>query len=415
MVSEEVHATEAGLSMLAAGGNAVDAAVATALALAVTFPEAGNLGGGGFAVVRVGRHSSRRSTSARSRRPRRRATCTSTREGQPVPNASLVGPLAAGRAGFARRPLGAPPALRPPALEAGGGAGAQAGGRRLRGEPLAALRDAGEPPRPALRLPGDGRRLAARRRAAPRRRAARAAGPRERRSPTTPSTGRRGSSPARRAAAIEEASERHGGVLTAADLAAYRPVWREPLRYRAFGWEIASMPLPSSGGVIIAKTLGLLERLGFAGLPRFGADRAHLLAETWRRAFADRYLLGDPDSTRATPAELLAEPALARRRREHRSASAPRPRRRCGPRSRRPREGSRHHAPLGGRPRRQPGRPHHDLERRSSAAASGCPAPASSSTTRWTTSPPRPASRTTSAWCRARPTPSRPASARSPR
>src|SRR6185295_14491737 len=107
------------------------------------------------------------------------------------------------------------------------------------------------------------------------------------------------------AAAVEKASGEHGGVLAAADLAAYKPAWRQPLTFEAFGWKLASMPLPSSGGVILGQTLGMLEKLGWEKLPRFGADRDHLLAETLRRSFADRYLLGDPATTKATEAQLL--------------------------------------------------------------------------------------------------------------
>ena len=54
-----------------------------------------------------------------------------------------------------------------------------------------------------------------------------------------------------RAAVFE--SREHGGVLTTADLSDYRPIWREPLRFRAFGWEVASMRLPSSGGFILIR------------------------------------------------------------------------------------------------------------------------------------------------------------------
>jgi gamma-glutamyltranspeptidase/glutathione hydrolase len=115
------------------------------------------------------------------------------------------------------------------------------------------------------------------------------------------------------AEALVATSRQHGGVLTLRDVADYRPVWREPLRFRAFGWEVASMPLPSSGGVILGQTCGVLERLGWAGLPAGGADRVHLLAETWRRAFADRVLLGDPTTSRATPAQLLDGSWLDRR------------------------------------------------------------------------------------------------------
>ncbi len=65
------------------------------------------------------------------------------------------------------------------------------------------------------------------------------------------------------------------------------------------------MPLPSAGGIVMGQSCGMLERLGWAALPRDGADRAHLLAEVFRRAFADRVLLGDPATSRATPADLL--------------------------------------------------------------------------------------------------------------
>ncbi len=115
------------------------------------------------------------------------------------------------------------------------------------------------------------------------------------------------------AAAVERASQAYGGVLAAADLAAYRPVWRTPLTFEGFGWQLAAMPLPSSGGVILGQTLGMLEKLAWGKLPRFGADRSHLLAEALRRSFADRFLLGDPATTKATEAQLLAPDWIARR------------------------------------------------------------------------------------------------------
>jgi len=115
------------------------------------------------------------------------------------------------------------------------------------------------------------------------------------------------------AEAIEAASRRHGGVLTVEDLRAYRPVWREPIVFEAFGWWIVSMPLPSSGGIILGQTTGLLERSTWRRAPRFGADRAHLLAEVWRRAYADRFLLGDPSTSQATADDLLDEAWLDKR------------------------------------------------------------------------------------------------------
>ena len=107
------------------------------------------------------------------------------------------------------------------------------------------------------------------------------------------------------AAAIEVSARRYGGIIRAADLAAYRSVWRLPVRFEAFGWQVASMPLPSSGGIILGETIGMLERVGWQNFPRFGAERDHLLTEVWRRAYADRFLLGDPRTSKASARQLL--------------------------------------------------------------------------------------------------------------
>jgi gamma-glutamyltranspeptidase/glutathione hydrolase len=307
VVSDEEHATRAGLELLAAGGNAVDAAVGTALALAVALPEAGNLGGGGFAVVRMGGELSALDFREVAPAAARRDLFLGP-DGAAIPEASLVGPLAAGVPGSPaglyelHRLHGSLPwrqVVEPARRLAAEGfpvnrylsarlAEARA---KLARFPETADRwlPGGEPPPPGtiLRQPELAAALTAYAERGPE---AVMAGP--------------------VAAAIEERSRRHGGILTAADLAAYRPAWREPLRFAAFGWELASMPLPSSGGLILAETTGMLERLGWAKLPRFGAERAHLLAESWRRAYADRYLLGDPATTAALPADLLAPARL---------------------------------------------------------------------------------------------------------
>src|SRR3954447_7608626 len=304
-------AVEAGLEVLRAGGNAVDAAVATALALAVVYPEAGNLGGGGFAVVRMGGDLA--ALDFREVGPAKaRHDMYLDAQGKPIKEASLVGPLAAGvpssPAGlyalhqrFGRLPWKqvVEPARR---LAAEGFRVSRylhdlldkKETRKLLGrfpESLRVWLPDGSPPAvgSVLRLPD----LAA------------TLGRYAEQGPQGITTG-----PV--AAAVEKASQEHGGVLTAADLAAYRPEWRKPLTLDAYGWKLASMPLPSSGGVILGQTLGMLERLGWGRLPRFGADRDHLLAEAFRRAFADRFLLGDPATTQATEAQLLAPDWIAR-------------------------------------------------------------------------------------------------------
>jgi gamma-glutamyltranspeptidase/glutathione hydrolase len=306
-------ATEAGLEILRAGGNAVDAAVATAVALAVVHPQAGNLGGGGFAVVRINGEVS--VLDFREVAPAAAAhDMYLDKNGKPVPEKSLVGPLAAGVPGS---PAGlwelhrrhgelawsrvVEPAVRlagegfvvTPRLERSVTKAADLLGRFP--ETAAVWLPGGEAPRAGsvMKIPA----LAATLRA-------------------YAENGPKSITSGPLAAAVEIVSRRHGGVLTAADLEAYRPVWREPVVFEAFGWRVASMPLPSSGGIILGQTAGLLERKQWQRTPRFGAERTHLLAEVWRRAYADRYLLGDPTTSLAGEADLLDGEWLDRRARE---------------------------------------------------------------------------------------------------
>lgn len=313
--SGDALATEAGLEILRAGGNAVDAAVATALALAVTYPEAGNLGGGGFAIVKSGDQvlalDFRETAPAASRRD-----MYLDEKGNPVQGASVVGPLAAGVPGSPaglwelHRKLGRLPwdrVVAPARKLAADGFPVDRHLHELLGaeetrkillrfpETAAIWYPGGQPPPigSVMRLPALAATLA-----------------------RYAEKGPEGISAGPAAQAIEEAARKHGGVLTAADLASYEPVWREPIRLEAFGWQLASMPLPSSGGIILGQTLGQLERLGWKDLPRYGAERGHLLTEAFRRSYADRFLLGDPATTKATAAELLDGSWIARRARE---------------------------------------------------------------------------------------------------
>ena len=327
VASADPLATAAGLAILRAGGNAVDAAVATALVLAVVYPEAGNLGGGGFALVRMG--GELQALDFRETAPARaKPDMYLDSQGKPVDNASLVGPLAAGVPGspaglwelqrrYGRLPW---PKVVEPA-------------RRLAAEGFTVGRhlyhglSSEENHKLLLRFPETVKMWLPKDGGAPP-----AVGSLLRQPDLAATLGRyaehgpQGIVAGAVAEAVEKASSAHGGVLTAADLAAYKPVWRTPLTTEAFGWKLASMPLPSSGGVILGQTLGMLETLGWEKLPRFSADRDHLLAEVFRRAFADRFLLGDPATSKATEAQLLAPAWIARRAAEidahHASASA---------------------------------------------------------------------------------------------
>jgi gamma-glutamyltranspeptidase/glutathione hydrolase len=303
-------ATHAGIEILEAGGNAVDAAVATALALAVVHPQAGNLGGGGFAVVRfsdeVAALDFRETAPARAS-----ATMYLDGDGELIPESSLIGPLAAGTPGtpsglaeLHRRygKLEWASVVAPAVRLADGGfrvtkrlADALADDRAL----LERFPETARIWLPEGRLPAAGDTV----------RLPDLAGALRAYAERGPDAIMSGAA----AAAVEAVSSRYGGILRAADLEHYRPVWREPIRFRAYGWQVASMPLPSSGGIILGQVTGMLERAGWARAPRGGAVRAHVFAESCRRAYADRFLLGDPRTTRATSTQLLDDGWLDRR------------------------------------------------------------------------------------------------------
>jgi gamma-glutamyltranspeptidase/glutathione hydrolase len=289
--SNDSLATLVGVETLRRGGNAVDAAVAVGFALAVTYPEAGNLGGGGYMIIRMadGR------TAALDYRERAPLAATRDMYSQTyasVPRGSLVGHLASGVPGavggmveahskYGVLPLAdvLAPAIR---LADSGFIVDSALARSLENarDLIAAYGGA------ALFVPngtplGRGSRLVQADLANTLRRIA------ERGSP--------GFYEGETARLLIEEMRRGGGIITEEDLRQYRPAWRGALEGSYRGHRLIMMPPSSSGGVTMMETLNILETLG--ELPAFGsAAYTHLLAEALRRAFIDRNTkLGDPD------------------------------------------------------------------------------------------------------------------------
>ena len=304
-------ATEAGRDVLAGGGNAFDAAVAVAAALAVVEPYSSGLGGGGFFLLHRARDRFETMLDARERAPlAARADMYLDAAGEPLPQASLRGPLAAGIPGL-------PAALVHLARRYG---------RLSLTRSLA----------PAIAYARDGFAVTPRYRQMAERAhesllASRASVGVFLSNGFVPDVGERIRQP--HLAVTLEYMARHGhdgfyrgviakrlvdgvraagGIWTADDLAQYRVVERAPLRTRYRGATITTAAPPSGGGVALVQMLALLD--GFDLDTRAPVERVHLIAESMRRAYRDRALyLGDPDFPEASGYRRLLDAAYLQR------------------------------------------------------------------------------------------------------
>ncbi|WP_425154900.1 gamma-glutamyltransferase [Candidatus Palauibacter sp.] len=312
VVSSHYLASEAGQEILEQGGNAVDAAVATAFALAVTLPSAGNIGGGGFLVY----HGAEGEVTTFNFREKAALAATERmyldETGEVRDNSNRIGLLAIGVPGTV--------------------AGMWKAHQRLGRLPWADLLE------PAIRLAADGmpstwamqnwlRSLPGR--AGPLYDATREAflkdgvrmyEPGETfRQPDLAETLRRiqrdghdGFYRGETAKLVADFMAEHGGLITEEDLARYEADELTPIHGTYRGYDIYSMPPPSSGGTGLVEMLNILEGYDLAEIGHNSALYLHLLTESMRRSYADRALyLGDPKFNSDIPIDRLISKSYA--------------------------------------------------------------------------------------------------------
>jgi gamma-glutamyltranspeptidase / glutathione hydrolase len=307
VVSAERHATRAGVAVLRAGGNAVDAAVAVSLALGVTEPYHSGIGGGAFLLIRLA-DGQVLALDARETAPAAATADLFVRSGVPE-DTSRVGPLSVATPGLLaglalaldRWGTKSLAEVAAPAIELAR-EGFPIGLRHARilelwkGMGLAErfpetariqLPPAGVPIEPGWRLVQSD--LAA---------------SLERIARDGPEVLYRGDL----GRAIAGDVDRLGGILTAEDLAHYEPRLREPIRGRYRGLEVLSFPPPSSGGVALVEMLNILEGFDLASLDPRSSAAMHRVTEAMKLAFADRAAyLGDTDFVEVPVQGLLSK------------------------------------------------------------------------------------------------------------
>src|SRR6516165_10707 len=317
VVAQEKIAARIGAEILRQGGNAVDAAVATGFAMAVTYPRAGNIGGGGFMVIHLADRNENVAIDYRETAP-----LAATRDmflgadGKPDPAKSRDSALGIGVPGTV--------AGLSVALEKYGSGNFS----------LAALLQ------PAIALARDGfvvsddladtlpdwyRRL--KKWPASVKVFSRPDGTSLREGDSLVQTdlattlaaiaaqGPRGFYEGVVAEKLAKAIAEAGGIITTEDLKAYQPVIRAPVRGTYRGYQIVSMPQPSSGGVVLLETLNILEGFPLAEMKQGSALSLHVLIEAMKRGYADRArYLGDPAFVDAPIATLIAKDYAARQR-----------------------------------------------------------------------------------------------------
>ena len=312
VASRSALATEVGAQILADGGNAIDAAVATGFALAVTYPSAGNLGGGGFMVI----HLADGTVIANDHRERAPGAASKDmfldEEGQLVKGLSTASHLAVGVPGTVAGLLDVLARY----------------GRLDRKRVM----------QPAIDLAAKGfvldRDLAAqfaRRQDVFAKYPASVAvftneGARYKMGELFVQTdldntlrriqkhGKAGFYEGETADLLVAEMQRGGGLISHQDLLSYQSSWREPIRGTYRGHEIVSMPPPSSGGILLVQMLNMLEPYDIAGMGYGSAQSIHLMIEAERRAYADRAEhLGDADFYPVPIKELISKEYATKR------------------------------------------------------------------------------------------------------
>jgi gamma-glutamyltranspeptidase / glutathione hydrolase len=313
VVSAHRLASDTGIDVLRSGGNAVDAAIAVAYALAVTFPEAGNIGGGGFMTIRL-RGGRQTFIDFRETAPQA-ATANmyldaagnvipglSTRGYRAVAIPGTVAGLELARTKYGTRPRAAlmAAAIRLArdgfVLDQGDASFLNEGASDFaKDAPSAAIfLNGGKPWQKGDRLvQADLARMLQ----------------------AISVKGADAFYKGEIAARIVAASKAHGGIMTLADFSAYRAVERTPTECDYRGYHIVSAPLPSSGGVVICETLNILSGYPMGELGFHSSQSVHYMTEALRRAFHDRNVnLGDPDFVKADVARFISKDYAAQLR-----------------------------------------------------------------------------------------------------
>ena len=301
VVTVHALASQVGVDILKEGGNAVDAAVATGFALAVVHPAAGNIGGGGFMLIRMA------DGKTHFLDYREKAPGAATRDmyldaqGNVIPGASEIGYKSIGVPGsvaglaYAEKKYGKlslkrvmEPAIRLAregyALTWGEAGDLHDSGLAEFAESRRVFQRNGEYFKPGeiFRQPELARTLE--------------------RIAANPEDFYHGSLARELAAAIEKG----GGLITAEDLSRYEVKEREPVRGTYRGYEVISAPPPSSGGTVLIESLNILEGFDLQRMQSRSAESVHFTVEAFRRAFFDRAeFLGDPDFSKIPVAQLV--------------------------------------------------------------------------------------------------------------
>jgi gamma-glutamyltranspeptidase/glutathione hydrolase len=318
VVAQERRGAEIGRDILARGGNAVDAAVATGFALAVTYPRAGNIGGGGFMVI----HGAERN-EAITIDYRETAPAAATRDmflgpdGKPDPAKSRSSVLGTGVPGtvaglaLAHEKYGSGKftlaELIAPAIKLAR-EGFAVDDDTADSLPGAQKMFARWPASTKIFLKGDGTSLGNGDRLVQTDLAATLE--------VIAAKGPAGFYDGTTAQKLVDAIRADGGIMTLADLKDYRPVIRTPVRGTYRGHDIVSMPLPSSGGVVLVEMLNILEGYKLKEMGPQSPDTLHVMVEAMKRAYADRARhLGDP-ATADIPMQRLTSKDYAAKLRE---------------------------------------------------------------------------------------------------